>query len=174
MSAENPAKNTDSTGPFDLEKLRELIALMEEHGLTEIDLRRQDQRWKLRRGPAEAAQLVPAGGYPASATHMAAPPSSSAATPAATAPPAPPPDDKNIVTIKSPTVGTYFEASSPGDPPFVTLGSQVVQDAVVCIIEAMKVFNQITADVNGAITEILVKNGDPVEFGQALFRVRLG
>ena len=170
MSAENPAKDTDSTGPFDLEKLRALIALMEAHGLTEIDLRRQDQRWKLRRGPAEVTQLVPAAGYPASALHLAASPSAPVAAPPAT----PLPDDKNIVTIKSPTVGTYFEAPSPGDPAFVTVGALVVHDAVVCIIEAMKVFNQITADVKGTITEILVKNGDPVEFGQALFRVRLG
>lgn len=174
MSAENSAKDTDSTGPFDLEKLRELIALMEAHGLTEIDLRRQDQRWKLRRGPAEVTQLIPAGSYPSSAMHMAPPPAPAAAMSAAAAPPGPPPDDKNVVVIKSPTVGTYFEAPSPGDPPFVTVGARVVNDAVVCIIEAMKVFNQITADVNGTITEVLVKNGDPVEFGQPLFRVRLG
>lgn len=82
--------------------------------------------------------------------------------------------DKDAVFIKSPTVGTYYEAPSPGDPPFVTVGSKISQDSVVCIIEAMKVFNQITADVNGTITEILVKNGDAVEFGQPLFRVRLG
>ena len=182
MSAENPAKDTgkitgkdtDSAGPFDLEKLRELIALMEAHGLTEIDLRRQDQRWKLRRGPAEVTQLIPAGGYPATAMHLAAPqaaPVAAAPAPVAATPPA---DDKNIVAIKSPTVGTYFEAPSPSDPPFVQVGSPVVNDAVVCIIEAMKVFNQITADVKGTVTEVLVKNGDPVEFGQALFRVRLG
>lgn len=174
MSTDYPEEIGDPTEPFDLERLRELIALMEAHGLTEIDLRRQDQRWKLRRGPAEVTQLVHTGGYPANAMNMAAPPSPSAATPAAASPPASPPDDKNVVAIKSPTVGTYFEAPSPGDPPFVTVGSRVVNDAVVCIIEAMKVFNQITADVNGTITEVLVKNGDPVEFGQALFRVRLG
>ena len=79
-----------------------------------------------------------------------------------------------MVAIKSPTVGTFYEAPSPGDPPFVTVGSKVGQDTVVCIIEAMKVFNQITADVNGIVTELLVKNGDAVEFGQPLFRVRLG
>jgi acetyl-CoA carboxylase biotin carboxyl carrier protein len=173
MTAENPAKDADSTGPFDLEKLRELIALMEAHGLTEIDLRRQDQRWKLRRGPAEVTQFIPAAGYSANPIHMAAPAAPPAAAPAA-ATSAPPPDDKNVVAIKSPTVGTYFEAPAPGDPAFVTVGTRVVHDAVVCIIEAMKVFNQITAEVNGTITEILVKNGDPVEFGQPLFRVRLG
>jgi acetyl-CoA carboxylase biotin carboxyl carrier protein len=82
--------------------------------------------------------------------------------------------DADTVDIKSPTVGTYYEAPSPGDPPFVTAGSKVAQDSVVCIIEAMKVFNQITADLNGTVTEVLVKNGDAVEFGQPLFRVRLG
>jgi acetyl-CoA carboxylase biotin carboxyl carrier protein len=178
MSAVNPGKDPtkdpDSTGPFDLEKLRELIALMEAHGLTEIDLRRQDQRWKLRRGPAEVTQLIPAGSYPAAPMQMVAPPATVAAPAAAAPPAAAPAEDKNVVAIKSPTVGTYFEAPAPGDPPFVTVGARVVHDAVVCIIEAMKVFNQITAEVNGTITEVLVKNGDPVEFGQPLFRVRLG
>ncbi|MGE5191980.1 MAG: acetyl-CoA carboxylase biotin carboxyl carrier protein [Deltaproteobacteria bacterium] len=167
-----PAENAGSAEPFDLRKLRELIALMEEHGLTEIDLRRQDQRWKLRRGPAEVMQMIPAAGFPAHPVPMAAP---SAAPPAAI-PPAPAVGEaaKDTVTINSPTVGTFYEAPSPGDPPFVTVGTKVSQDTVVCIIEAMKVFNQITADMNGTITELLVKNGDPVEFGQPLFRVRLG
>jgi acetyl-CoA carboxylase biotin carboxyl carrier protein len=99
--------------------------------------------------------------------------------PGSVAPPAAPSDlrpaeDTSTVAIKSPTVGTFYEASSPGDSPFVSIGSKVTQDTVVCIIEAMKVFNQITADVNGIVTEVLVKNGDAVEFGQPLFRVRLG
>ena len=162
--------------PFDLEKLRELVALMESHGLTEVDLRRQDERWRLRRGPAEVMQVVPAGGYApppmlAPPAALAAPLGAPAAAPAA---PAPPAADKDTVIIKSPTVGTYYESPSPGDPPYVSVGSKVAQDTVVCIIEAMKVFNQIPAEINGTITEILVKNGDAVEFGQPLFRVRLG
>lgn len=169
MSAENPG----STEPFDLEKLRELIALMESHGLTEIDLRRQDQRWKLRRGPAEVMQVIPASGFPAPPLHAPAPAPLAAAI-ALPVPAAPAVDNKDVVVIKSPTVGTFYEAPSPGDPPFVAVGSKVSQDSVVCIIEAMKVFNQITADLNGIITEVLVKNNDPVEFGQPLFRVRLG
>jgi acetyl-CoA carboxylase biotin carboxyl carrier protein len=172
-AAKNEPGNTSSNEPFDLEKLRELIGLMEAHGLTEIDLRRQDQRWKLRRGPAEVTQLVPAAGF--STPGMAL---SSTPPPAAAAQPMEAPVaasmDKDTVPIKSPTVGTFYEAPSPGDPPFVTVGSKISQDSVVCIIEAMKVFNQITADLNGTITEILVKNGDAVEFGQPLFRVRLG
>jgi acetyl-CoA carboxylase biotin carboxyl carrier protein len=165
------AENAGSAEPFDLEKLRELIGLMEEHGLTEIDLRKQDQRWKLRRGPAEVVQMIPTAGFPAPQMNAAPPPAVQQVTPPAPAPAAP---DKDTVAIKSPTVGTYYEAPSPGDPPFVTVGSKVSQDTVVCIIEAMKVFNQITAEMNGTITELLVKNGDPVEFGQPLFRVRLG
>ncbi len=163
-----------SAESFDLGKLRELIALMEEHGLTEIDLRRQDQRWKLRRGPAEVMQVIPAGGFPVHPAAMPAlPPAPAPAAPAAV-PPVAGEAARDSVTINSPTVGTFYEAPSPGDPPFVTVGSKVGQDTVVCIIEAMKVFNQITADMNGTITEVLVKNGDPVEFGQPLFRVRLG
>ena len=157
--------------PFDLDKLRELIGLMETHGLSEIDLRRGDQRWKLRRGPAEAIQMIPAAGYPPAMSFPSAPPAPAPAVPAA---PTAPAEDPNLVAIKSPTVGTFYEASAPGDTPFVAVGSKISQDSVVCIIEAMKVFNQITADVNGTITAVLVRNGDAVEFGQPLFRVRLG
>ncbi len=166
------AESSGAMEPFDLEKLRELIALMEEHGLSEIDLRRQDQRWKLRRGPAEITQMFPSAGFPAAQLPMSAIPAPSPAFPTGAA--APIADTKDSVSIKSPTVGTFYEAPAPGDPPFVAVGSKVAQDTVVCIIEAMKVFNQITADVNGTITELLVKNGDAVEFGQPLFSVRLG
>lgn len=165
-----PAEPTGVSEPFDLEKLRELIGLMEVHGLSEIDLRRGDQRWKLRRGPAEVMQMVPGPGFSTSSLMQAPPPAP------AIAPPAPPVkvEDPNTVVIKSPTVGTFYESSSPGEAPFVTVGSKVTPDTVVCIIEAMKVFNQITADVNGIVTEVVVKNSDAVEFGQPLFRVRLG
>src|SRR5205814_10151091 len=100
------AENTGSTDPFDLEKLRELIALMETHGLSEVDLRRQDQRWKLRRGPAEVPQLFPPAGF---APHPAPPAAFPAPGPAAPAAPAPAPAAaKDTVEIKSPTVGTYY------------------------------------------------------------------
>jgi acetyl-CoA carboxylase biotin carboxyl carrier protein len=159
------AEPTGASEPFNLEKLRELIGLMEAHGLSEIDLRRGEERWKLRRGSPEAMQLVPAPGYAAPAPIPVAAPAPAAPGPV---------DDPNVVAIKSPTVGTFYESSAPGDAPFVAVGSRVTQESVVCIIEAMKVFNQITADLNGTVTGILVKNGDAVEFGQPLFRVRLG
>lgn len=161
--------STVSGEAFDLEKLRELILLMEQHGLSEIDLRGADRRWKLRRGPSEVLQMVPAAPY---TPHPGAVPGPVMA-PVPAAPPAAVPDE-NTVPIKSPTVGTFYEATAPGDEAFVKVGSRVSPDTVVCIIEAMKVFNQIPSEVNGTITSILVKNGDAVEFGQPLFMVKLG
>ena len=141
---------------FDLEKLRELIALMDEHGLTEISLSQGDQSWKLRRGGAEAVPMV-----------TAAPPPPQADGGGDT-----PPDEPTYPTIDSPTVGTFYSAPSPDDPPFVKVGQAVSADSVVCIVEAMKVFNQIQAETAGTIVEVLVEDGDAVEFGQPLFRIQ--
>jgi len=139
---------------FDLDKLRELITLMDEHGLSEISLSQGDQSWKLRRGPTEAVPT--SGGTP------------------------PPPvgdggggsDEPVVPTINSPTVGTFYSAPSPEDPPFVKIGQAVSPDSVVCIVEAMKVFNQIPAETAGTIIEVLVEDGEAVEFGQPLFRIQ--
>ena len=159
---------------FDLEKLKELIALMDQNGLTEIDLRQGDQRWRLRRG-ALAAPQMPLPGYayqPAAAPALPTAPSSSGGGAAVKKPGE---DDATPgLVIKSPTVGTFYSAPSPDDPPFVTVGSRVTPQTVVCTVEAMKVFNQITADLSGTVTAVLVNNGDPVEFGQPLFRVSVG
>ena len=141
---------------FDLEKLRELIALMDEHGLTEISLSQGDQSWKLRRVGAEAVPMV-----------TAAPPPPQADGGGDT-----PPDEPTYPTIDSPTVGTFYSAPSPDDPPFVKVGQAVSPDSVVCIVEAMKVFNQIQAETAGTIVEVLVEDGDAVEFGQPLFRIQ--
>jgi acetyl-CoA carboxylase biotin carboxyl carrier protein len=156
-----------SPEPFDLDKLRELVEMMEKHGLTEVNLRRGDERWRLRRGPQEVLSMAPAMYAP-----QPPPPQNvggNAAPPPAEAPAAP---AAAGLLIKSPTVGTFYAAPSPDDPPFVSVGTRVNPEMTVCIIEAMKVFNPIPAEVGGTIAEILVKNGDPVEFGQPLFRVR--
>jgi acetyl-CoA carboxylase biotin carboxyl carrier protein len=102
------------------------------------------------------------------------PPPAPAAPPAASAGPAPSaaPAVQEGVFIKSPTVGTFYAAAGPDDPPFVTIGTRIEPDTIVCLVEAMKVFNQIPAEVSGVIAEVLVKNGDSIEFGQPLFRVR--
>ncbi|QDT49425.1 acetyl-CoA carboxylase biotin carboxyl carrier protein [Symmachiella dynata] len=157
-------ENQSTQGPVDLARLTELIELMEAHGLTEVDVQNGEQRWKLRRGPQDVMQMVPNA-----AAYAAAPPPAPAGAPAEAAA-----VDDGTIEITSPTVGTFFTSPTPDDPPFVKIGSKVSGDTIVCIVEAMKVFNQIPAEVSGTITEVLVKNGDPVEFGQPLFRVRPG
>jgi acetyl-CoA carboxylase biotin carboxyl carrier protein len=161
-------EDKSSNESFNLEKLKELIELMEKHDLTDVHLRHGAEQWRLRRGPQIVAAAPTAS--VAYAQPAAAPAPASAApgaAPAAAAPPA-----SNLLEVKSPIVGTYYSSPTPEDPAFVTVGSKVTQDTVVCIVEAMKVFNQITADVSGTIEEILVGNGDPVESGQVLFRVK--
>lgn len=160
---------TQTSGPFDLEQVQRLIEMMEKNGLTEISLRRGDEYWRLRRGatvsPSTAPPLpvvppVPSPVVPQPAVGAPAPPT------------APASKDDGLLVIKSPTVGTFYAAQSPEDPPFVTVGSKVSPQTTVCLIEAMKVFNPIPAEVTGTIEAILVKNGDAVEFGQPLFKVR--
>ena len=153
---------------FDLERVRLLMEMMEKHGLTELNLRHGDQQWKFRRGPQEVVQMMSAAPMP---MHAASPAAS--AVPQAAAAPAPAVDPHaGALVIKSPTVGTFYTAATPDDPPFVQVGSRVSPDTVVCLVEAMKVFNQIAAEVSGTVVEVLVKNGDAVEFGQPLFRVK--
>lgn len=155
-----------TAAPFDLDKLQQLIELMEKHGLSEVSLKRGEEQWRLRRGSV-APVLTPVAAAPVSyaAPVAAAPaPAAPAAVPAA--------KDDGLAVIKSPTVGTFYSAQTPEDPPFVTVGSKVSATTTVCLIEAMKVFNPIPAEITGTIEAILVKNGDPVEYGQALFKVR--
>ncbi len=160
--AKNEAPKSE---PFDLEKLQTLFEMMEKHGLTEVNLKRGEETWKLRRGPQETISMVPA----------AMPQQVHAPVAAAPAPPqeAVPAVESGPV-IKSPTVGTFYASPSPDDPPFLSVGSKVGADTIVCIVEAMKVFNQIPAEINGTVTEILVKDGEAVEFGQPLFRISQG
>ncbi|WP_010583452.1 acetyl-CoA carboxylase biotin carboxyl carrier protein [Schlesneria paludicola] len=167
-----------STGdaPFDLNKLQQLVEMMEKHGLSEVHLRRGDEQWRLRRGAKETLQFVPQ--QPAYFAPQAAPatPPTVAATapapaPAASAAPAAPADAGGLL-IKSPTIGTFYATPTPTDPPFVSVGSVVTPETVVCTIEQMKVFNQIQAGVSGTITAVLVKSGDAVEFDTPLFRYK--
>jgi acetyl-CoA carboxylase biotin carboxyl carrier protein len=154
-----------SAGPgggdiFDVKKVRRLVELMKEHDLAEIDLRQADQRIRLRRG-AEP-QIATGGMAPMNA------PAATSHTPATP----PSPTDSGFEVIKSPMVGTFYAAGNPESTPFVKVGDHVGPESVVCIIEAMKVFNEIRAETSGTIEKILVKNAQAVEFGQALFAVR--
>jgi len=170
------AKNEVPKGePFDLEKLQTLFEMMEKHGLTEVNLKRGEETWKLRRGPQETMSMVPAAPMPyqVQAPQQVATAPSAGPAPQEAAPASAPAVESGPV-IKCPTVGTFYASPTPDDPPFISVGSKVSADTIVCIVEAMKVFNQIPAELNGTIAEILVKDGEAVEFGQPLFRLNQG
>jgi acetyl-CoA carboxylase biotin carboxyl carrier protein len=155
---------SQSVDVFDLKKIRRLVELMKEHDLNEMDLEQGEQRIRLRR--SGSGQVV-ANTAPVAAAAEPAP--AAAATPAAAAKPAA--DDGNTVLIKSPMVGTFYSAPSPDAVAYVKVGDHVGPDTTICIVEAMKVFNEIPAETSGKIVAILVENGDPVEYGQPLFKV---
>ena len=168
------AKNEVPKGePFDLEKLQTLFEMMEKHGLTEVNLKHGEEAWKLRRGPQETMSMVPAAPMSYQVPSPVAAPPVAASAPAAASQDTAPAAALGPV-IKCPTVGTFYASPTPEDPPFVSVGSKVSADTIVCIVEAMKVFNQIPADLNGTIAEMLVKDGEAVEFGQPLFRLNQG
>ena len=158
---------TSDQQPFDLHRLRELIEMMEKHDVREVRLRHGSEKWHVRRRPQDVLQTAPASSYPSVPVSVA--PAREIEQPAAAETP-----KETGLLIKSPTVGTYYAAPSPDDPPFVTVGAKIQPDTIVCMVEAMKVFNQIPAEVSGVIVESLVANGDPVEFGQPMFRVQPG
>lgn len=153
---------------FDLDGLRQLMELMEKHDVTELKLERGEAKYVLRRGPEHVtvAGPAPVAQAPIPAPAPAAPAAQSSAAPSA------PAADEGLIEIKSPTVGTFYQSPSPGESAFVKVGDHVSKDTVVCIVEAMKVFNQIPADVSGTIAKILLKDGDSVEYGQPLFLVQ--
>ena len=148
--------------PKDIKEIKSIIDLMKKHDLSVFEIEKEGFRLKLQRG-ASAPQ-----------TTSAAPAlSSEAASTGAERPPAAKPiESLSMKEIVSPMVGTFYRAASPDAPPFVEVGKPVSEDTVVCIIEAMKVMNEIKAETSGVIAEVLTDNGKPVQFGQALFRVR--
>lgn len=144
---------------FDVKKVRRLIELMKEHDLSELDLRQADNRVRIRRGGEVVAYSAPVAAAPApAAAAAAAAPAESAA-------------EARMLVIKSPMVGTFYKASGPDAAPFVKVGDRIGPEKTVCIVEAMKVFNEIPAGVSGQVVAILVENGAPVEFGQPLIKV---
>ena len=160
-----------------VDEIRELIALATETGIAELEVQRGENRVRIRRasfpGPQEIVVATPsyaATSAPAIA-HNSAP---SAAAPAveASAPKGEKPHDPTLVLVKSPIVGTFYEAASPDAPTFVRIGERVQPGKVLCIIESMKLMNEIECEVAGVIESKLVMNGQPVEYGEALFAVR--
>lgn len=161
---------------FDVERIRRLVRLMEEHDLSEVDLRQQGERIKLRRG-SEMVYGVPAtqGFSPVAQAPQAAasaPGSASAGGGgAASAGGGGVVDGPGIVTIKSPMVGTFYGRPNPDSEAFVKVGSRVSPETTVCIIEAMKTFTDIPAEVSGTVVAVLIENEQPVEFGKPLFKI---
>ena len=147
---------------MDLKDIKAIVDLMEKNGLTAFEMEKGGFRISLSKGavagPALSYAPAPVAAAPAPATGA---PAEAAATPAASG-----------KEIPSPMVGTFYSAPSPESPPFVKVGQKVTPDTVVCIIEAMKVMNEIKAEVSGTITEVAAENGQPVQFGQALFRYK--
>ena len=160
-----------------VDEIRELIALATETGIAELEVQRGDNRVRIRRAAYNAPQeiVVAAPSYAAAAS---APAISATATQSATAGVEAPaakaekPNDPTLVLVKSPIVGTFYEAASPEAPPFVRVGERVQPGKVLCIIESMKLMNEIESETTGVIESKLVMNGQPVEYGEALFAVR--
>jgi acetyl-CoA carboxylase biotin carboxyl carrier protein len=156
----------------DLEKIKQLVRMMVDNDLVEVSLRDGEEEVSLKRpghSDAPVTHAMPAPMMPAAA--LPPQPAEPATEPAATESKATAEDD-GLVPIVSPMVGTFYHAPNPESPPFVETGSVVGADSVVCIVEAMKVFNEIKAEVTGTVERILVSNQDPVEYGQELFLVR--
>jgi acetyl-CoA carboxylase biotin carboxyl carrier protein len=154
---------------IDLNQLRALMEAMREFELDEMELENSEERIVLRRGSASApVAIAPAPTYVTHAPSMVPPAPAMAPAPAATA------DAADVVYVTSPFVGTFYRASSPGGEPFVKPGSRVEVGQTLCIVEAMKLMNEIEAELAGEILEVLVENGKTVEYGDKLFKVRKG
>jgi acetyl-CoA carboxylase biotin carboxyl carrier protein len=164
---DNPKKviKSHSNSPMDLGLLKEITRLMTENDLNTVEVRDGDKRVILKRGNLVVASAAPMVAAP-TAAQTAAAAAAGGGSPEIANP------DANLIPIKSPMVGTFYTSSSPDAKPFVSVGTTVDEDTDVCIIEAMKVFNNIKAECRGTITKIQVENGATVEFGQVLFLVK--
>ena len=156
---------------MDIRKVKKLIELLDESGIAEIEITEGEEAVRISRYPqgAAAAPVAPAPVAVAAAPPPAAAPAAPAPAAAPAAEAAPAPIDEEGFLVTSPMVGTFYTASSPGAPPYVQVGDRVNEGDTLCIIEAMKMMNQIEADVAGVIKSIRVQNGEPVEYGQTLF-----
>jgi acetyl-CoA carboxylase biotin carboxyl carrier protein len=151
--------------PKDIKEIKTIIDLMKKNDLSVFEIEKEGFRLKLQRGPSGQAAPV--------AAPTVAGQSKTAATTAEAAPAVPKTiESVQLKEIVSPMVGTFYRAASPDAPPFVDVGKTVTEETVVCIIEAMKVMNEIKAETSGVIAEVVAENGKPVQFGQVLFKVR--
>ncbi|MAI70940.1 MAG: acetyl-CoA carboxylase, biotin carboxyl carrier protein [Rhodopirellula sp.] len=144
---------------FDVKRIREIIELMEEHDLSAVDLQQGDEKIKLNRGSVSPVYSAPPAPVAAAPAMAAAVGSADSAT------------DAGTVAIKAPMVGTFYARANPESEPFVKVGDVVSEDTIVCIVEAMKVFNEIPAECSGKVVEVLVKDQEAIDFGKPMFRI---
>jgi acetyl-CoA carboxylase biotin carboxyl carrier protein len=152
-----------SNDTFDLKRVKQLVELMKTNDLTDVEIKQGEWQITLRRG----SQMAVVSGTPMILPAQTAP----AIPPPVVAAPAVPEEPANTTLIKSPMVGTFYAASNPDAPPFAKIGDTVTPEKTICLIEAMKVYNEIQAECSGKIVAVLVKNGETVEYGRPLFRV---
>jgi acetyl-CoA carboxylase biotin carboxyl carrier protein len=150
-----------------LDEIRELIQLAEETGVAELEVQRGENRVRIRRAfGGEVRDVTVPNRHPGTNLVAEAPTASSQK------PEPEGPAERDLITVKSPIVGTFYESASPSTPPFVRIGETVQPGKVLCIIESMKLMNEIEAEIGGVIVSKLVPNGQPVEYGEALFAIR--
>jgi acetyl-CoA carboxylase biotin carboxyl carrier protein len=159
---------------LDHDQLKALLTLLGESDIQELRLEGDDFRLEVRRNlpapaPVAVLQAPVAAPVPAPAA-----PSAPAPAPSPSAPPPPPAVRSDLQEITAPMVGTFYRAPAPGEPPFVEIGNRINAGQPVCVLEAMKLMNELEAEVSGEVVEILVENGTPVEFGQVLMRIKPG
>ena len=170
MATEPTPKPPAAPRPFDVKTVEHLIGLMAEHDLSEISLVEGEHRIKLRKGGPPAATIT----YAPQPLHAPAPSTAPGAHASGSPVPPPAPAKSNLLEIKSPMVGTFYAKADPAKPDYVSIGSKVTPATVVCKLEAMKIFNDIAAELSGTIVEICAKNAQPVDYGTVLFRVEPG
>lgn len=154
---------------LDLNQVRELLLMFDQTSVTELNLKSGELELQLRKRE-QLSGSAPVVVAPAPTSTVAPTPAPPPAMPADPEPP-PPPGNRKTVDIVAPMVGTFYRAPAPDEPPFVEVGDTVKKGQVVCIIEAMKLMNEIEAEVNGQVVEILVQNAEPIEYGQVLMRI---
>ncbi len=158
-----------------IDEIRELIRVVQETGIRELEVRQGDNTVRIVRAASNVQEMVVPTVLPIPVAGAAALPSAGPAPPPEITPPVQPPgpkEDEHDVVVKSPIVGTYYDAPAPGSAPFVKIGDRVEPKQVICIIESMKLMNEIEAEIAGTLVAKLVENGRPVEYGESLFTIR--
>ena len=159
---------------MDLKQIKQIIDLMKRSELTEFAVEEEGFKLKICRGTNGVPVVTSSAGLTAAPEAAAASAAAAAATLASSSHNGGEKEDSSIIYIKAPMVGTFYRAPSPESPPFVEVNAKVSENSVVCIIEAMKIMNEIQAEVKGTVVEILVENGQPVEYGQRMFKIKQG